>query len=453
MARAPLGSDSIVASARYLGIAAVCRTVGPVSASASWSLACLDLARRGTRERRAARAEVRTRELYSRPGPPFHRACCWNTYVVSLAPYPAQLCLPDRSRKGRLARCVSSMFKTVGWAPWWSMRGLGPYFGALGSPRCPWSVASAAGSVSWTRGGGWGPPPVRAEQQHAWERIVQWAGLAARRAGGTTRDCFATTAARTILEGARDRLGAGTRHPRHHGTGRACDVGDWLFAWKAPMRRWLSGRTAGRRWMRTDGREWMVLEGGLSFTRVVHAIRLLLGGLGLGPRRRSLVDRAAHPRRWHLSQPGEARWSFLTPGAQRLGFRLCRSCIGDRTWAIRGWPLLRGCGPTSPGAASVREGHPSLDPVGLDGRRELACPCPLCGLGAAGSEHLCICCSATAEARDKLQCPSGRSLVEALRQPGEDAVALAALLHQASFLHGSCGAPPCRSRPRRGRRG
>ena len=150
LAHSPLGSDSVVAAARYLGFAAVCMTMTPDHAPAGWTRQCLDHIRQGTWERHVSRMELRGPALASHPGSPSHRAACWNTYVVAVVPYPAQLCLPSAGHRARMAACLGRLFHTAAWAPWWSVAGLRLYFGVRGAPRCS-AVPVDGGSGCWRR--------------------------------------------------------------------------------------------------------------------------------------------------------------------------------------------------------------------------------------------------------------------------------------------------------------
>ena len=63
-------------------------------------------------------------------------------------------------------------------------------------------------------------------------------------------------------------------------------------------------------------------------------------------------------------------------------------------------------------------------------------PCPLCGGGEAGNEHLIQWCPAAQAAWEALH-PEGGILREACQQMGPDDEALACLLHQLVYLHGT----------------
>ena len=63
-------------------------------------------------------------------------------------------------------------------------------------------------------------------------------------------------------------------------------------------------------------------------------------------------------------------------------------------------------------------------------------PCPLCGTGECGSEHLLPWCPAV-EAAWRTLCPEGRCLVAACRQMSGHDPLLARLLRQVVFLNGA----------------
>ena len=206
----------------------MCMTMTPGHAPTEWTRQCLDHIRHGTWERHVSRMELRGPAIASHPGSPSHRAACWNTHVVTVVPYPAQLCFPSAGHRARMAACLGMLFHTAAWAPWWSVAGLRLYFGVRGAPRCPWTAAAAAGAVSWARRGGWGPAALRDEQRSTWAGLLQWADLAARRQPGTPLSHRALSAARRLLTGARDRL-LSAPHCAHRGLGAAAYDAVWFI--------------------------------------------------------------------------------------------------------------------------------------------------------------------------------------------------------------------------------
>ena len=76
---------------------------------------------------------------------PTQRANRWNTYLVSLCVYPAQVALPGRLQRRALAGAMRSTQGAHGWAPWWAVTGIGCLWGVKGAPRCPGAVADATG--------------------------------------------------------------------------------------------------------------------------------------------------------------------------------------------------------------------------------------------------------------------------------------------------------------------
>jgi hypothetical protein len=88
----------------------------------------------------------------------------------------------------------------------------------------------------------------------------------------------------------------------------------------------------------------------------------------------------------------------------------------------------QGCQP-EPDATRPIDWHVQRSPFGA---------CPLCGLGEAGSEHLCVWCPAVACAWAQLWPDRAvGSLLQAVAVDGPHLATTAALLHQSAFLYGS----------------
>ena len=101
--------------------------------------------REGAWERPLAKAAARAKELAETDCSPATRAAAWNTYVVSLTPYPAHIALPGPSVARRLQRlfCEAMRLQRTHWAPWWLLPGLGILWGVRGAPRCAIAAARA----------------------------------------------------------------------------------------------------------------------------------------------------------------------------------------------------------------------------------------------------------------------------------------------------------------------
>ena len=100
--------------------------------------------------------------------------------------------------------------------------------------------------------------------------------------------------------------------------------------------------------------------------------------------------------------------------------------------------MIRGAGLQTRWAEAAWAHQPRINLADVtEVRIDLADPCPLCGFGGAGSEHLCIWCPAVAEAWFILVGPDGRTFLQAVREPDRDAGLVGAVLHQTSFLHGA----------------
>ena len=88
-----------------------------------------------------------------------------------------------------------------------------------------------------------------------------------------------------------------------------------------------------------------MLHNGFSFTRAFQVCRLLLGGLGHGPRRRGAEERAAYPKRCNFCGEPAVRWSFITPGPQGLDFSSGTPALATVPWESEGGRYYEGAGP------------------------------------------------------------------------------------------------------------
>lgn len=81
----------------------------------------------------------------------------WNTYGVSLVPYPAHIVEPPRHTIEQLRLAMADALQPGGarWCPLDALSGLGPYHGVRGSPRCPEAAALAAGAAAHIWRGAW----------------------------------------------------------------------------------------------------------------------------------------------------------------------------------------------------------------------------------------------------------------------------------------------------------
>ena len=168
MVDSPFGSGAVVESWPSLGITVASRARHADGGPPTWSAPSLRVVRTGTWQRPIGKMEGGADVLQQHRDSPGHRAAQWNAYLVSLVPYPAQLCLPSPEDARRIGKCAARTLPTANWAPWYALPGIGIALGVRGAPRCPHAAARAAGAVAWLRSGCWGPAQLGAELRGAW---------------------------------------------------------------------------------------------------------------------------------------------------------------------------------------------------------------------------------------------------------------------------------------------
>ena len=373
---------------------------------------------------------ARAATLAGSPCSPAVRASDWNMYVVSLTPYPSQLCSPLADDCRVMVRCLSRVFPTGGWGHHWVVTGLGVHFGVAGAPRCPLSAGRAAGAIAAARGNAWGPPPLTDAGAHDWRSCLR------------AFDCGCPD---PVLPWGPPSPAADRR--RLHDLARAQPVtaqdlrhkggsiyrGMWAATFGGRLTAWLRERSGRRRWLPTDGTEWHTLVRRPDFASAFHILRLPAGGLRGAARGRSAAVRCAHP--WWCTACGSpsARWAWLTPAPGHDGCAWCAACLGDDVLRDGGAHLtahLVGTPPPWPGTQAA------CGSLALPAGPGAFPACPLCGLGEAGGEHLLIWCPAVAAAWAAIR-PVPLTLLRALTTRGDHASVLGTLLHQTSFLHAS----------------
>lgn len=190
-------------------------------------------------------------------------------------------------------------------------------------------------------------------------------------------------------------------------------------------RHWLAwtAKQSLRRWLQTDGQEWIVLQASESYTAAIHVLKLLGGGMRTPAFTRSSAARAAFPRRCAGCGCADPEFSWITPNEhQPEGFAICRPCA-----PVNGHP--------APFEATLLE-SPWRSESSHYG------PCPLCGTGEEGAEHLLIWCPSVRNAWRHFS--QGSSLSQAVANGGAPSPSrLAIFLHHVSFLnHTLQGLPP-----------
>ena len=428
----PFGADHVTPHWPYLGVVVAAPSYGVPVPADEWSPAGLAAVRQGTWQRAITRADARIRTLASAGGSPGLRAWLWNSHILSLVPFPTQVCLPSQTDQKHLRRCWNTLVPAAGWAPSWVLTGLGHAFGIAGSPRCPDSAIRAGGAASWLRHQGWGPRTMAAELQRSWHRLTRWAALANDDPANWRVD-YAARARRIIHDLQQSPSQDDTRILLRR-AGGALAYAAWHSQYGPRLYRWFQNRSASRRWLATDGAEWDILRACRHYTAAYHVLRLFAAGLHSPEGPRSRATRDACPRLCRCGSP-HILHAWLSPDPQRAGQAWCAQCSPPALDRIGGWAatltdadLARG-GLFAQAAQSARAEIGELNLVPTP-----ACMCcPLCGRGEGGSEHLLTWCPAVALAWHDLV-PNPCFLRDAVRRRQHTAL-LSRFLHQVSFLH------------------
>ena len=343
-------------------------------------------ARDGAWERPLAKASSRASVLAATDCSPALRAAAWNTYIVSVIPYPAHVAMPGQRVVSRLQAlfCEAMRLQRVHWAPWWVLPSLGILWGVRGAPRCPAATARVVAVLAHVRGDAWGPPRLARELEDEWRGILAWtSGSPDGRWPPAVRKRLAD-ARRVIRRVAAERLWQ-PRSPVPHALGRALYVAAWAQRHEAEALRWFRERAERRRWVPGVLCEWELLTAARGYTAAHHVCRCLAGALPGGARWRPRQER--QPRTCcACGAPAQSAWVAPHPDCDQWAW--CRGCRGarrpERAWASlpAEWlpPDLRGSGgaageppePDGPGTLSppVRRGHSPPPPMPLvrDGR-------------------------------------------------------------------------------------
>jgi len=288
---------------------------------------------------------------------------------------------------------------------------LGPGLQIRGCPRCPLTASKVAFVRGWLAGRSWGPPGAEINAASTWNRCTRWA-REMRDAppepppwGGPKRD----TAIRRILavEDARE---SHDDLPTVSHLAKSANPGIYMSLWELSSRRshdeWLARRAARRRWLPSNGAEWRLPATAGRFHHAFHVLRLLLGGLRGEARSRSTSTRASAPWACSSCRSPEVRWALSTPCTDTGGVGWCTLCIPPRLLDFGFWAWSPAISSLThvPGlpelVASIRAdsaAHPEWSSFCWADSANFA-PCPLCGHGEAGGEHLLCGCPTVAAA-------------------------------------------------------
>ena len=364
------------------------------------------------------------------------RCLLWNAYSDSLIPYPARVVTPDDNTVKRTLTAQRDAIQLgTPWCPLKALSALGVIHGVNGSPRCPKISVQAHGAWAYIRGAPWGPARARGEQGNLWRCAVVHAGRVI--AHGSAPDVLINEsinrAARVIVQTADARFIDPQAEPAH-GTGSSLYAMIWHLRYAAGHREWTQERSAARRWAPGDGSEWLALTESRNMTDATRLLRLLCNALPGRARWRPSSRRA--PRKCHTcgTRPVQLVWRSPSPlevGGGEDGMAWCTDCVQpgmtENSWA---------CLPVRMIPSSLREQahliNQEQNRSSFDTRPSHFGPCPFCGLGEAGSEHIWQWCSAAYMAWAK--CGDGSSWRDALAGRCNDRLRLTIVASQVVFL-------------------
>ena len=440
----PFGSGLVRQVWPYLGVA----VMGPAGGGGSgrWDQPALTGIARDTWERARSRLAGRARALAACTCSPGRRAAAWNTYIVTLVPYPAHVALPDAGTVRALWTCYRAALRMNGaaWCPAWALTGIGIALGVRGAPRCPVAATRATAALAWYRRETWGPAPLALGHRRCWEQALTWAAHSPPGEAPALRANMERVRA-TLRLAAQSALWQRDLPPNRT-VGRALYVAAWARDHLAAFWAWLAGKSRTRRWASGTGREWLVLQAATNYTAGHHILRVLADGLPGSARWRSSAARHLAPRRC-FGCGAPARYAWTTPAEGQDGRAWCEGCFGPSAQGDA-WACLPSVGLPEPllrTALALRasRGCPAHDDTWPASPYD---KCPLCSGGEAGAEHLLSWCpavalawacwgrSAAATAGGHLD-DLGPSLLTALLHAHGNVEYLATFVHQVAFLH------------------
>ena len=446
MIMSPFGTQAVCSSAQYLGVKVCSKGEARLANPEVWSADAQNTIRRTAWEGPIKKFEERAEDAHDLQLSPGHRAANFNTYLVSLIPYPAQLCLPTKWDCDRLVAAAKKMLPCK-WGSSYMLHALGMGgVGLRGAPKCPQVATEACAIISFLKHGMWGPGPLKEQVRRTWEKVVAWArsdpdneirpvGFAGRR----------TTAGRVLA--AEEQRQAGLS-PGVRNLGAHVYAALWAATCRQKFLNDLIGISVRRTWWETEGQEWVILQRCRTYLTAHYVLKLLSGGVKGTAGTRPTNVRDEHPKQCYrcaCSDPTMIKWTWLTPGRMQPGVAWCKECVGDNRFAV-GWPHISGqlhdvparMNKVSRKLAKGQEVRIDRDTF-VHAEAEYD-PCPLCGTGELSSQHLILWCPAVALAWLRL---TGRddSITHALIATDEPKRGhldtLAQMLHQVVFLVGA----------------
>ena len=146
---------SPVPFAKYLGVWPAARQRRGVVPRSLWCPEVLRALASLTWDRVMVRLRERAAEIGRGSGSPGFSSLLWDTYAVTLVPYPAHYILPQGPYPTGLADAFRTAFHLGTWAPWWMVVGLAPHSAPAPAPvaPCPLPAPPARSPGGAARGG------------------------------------------------------------------------------------------------------------------------------------------------------------------------------------------------------------------------------------------------------------------------------------------------------------
>ena len=381
-------APAVNGQARFLGAFLTSRTRPLEAPMPCWSETAMRICKSLTWEKAIKTTERRCNDI-TRAGLALSiRADEWNTYCVSTVPYPASIVLPDKTEEQRLLLGVTKLFPTGKWA-WKELAlHLGPALGLPLAPRDPRVVAATTAVLYVAADKFAGPPTARIEALDRLHELEDWARADEADLGGPLRpgllgdlQIHTRNKVRRVVR----RMLEGGRTADRKVVARMTYLGLWNARYDKGTREYLLRRSRQRRWAPSDGEEWVILGKCEDWAKAWLITRLLLGGLP-GTSSNRPLHLHGDTRCWGCGQVRKPQWRWLSPAevegsGDDPGVAWCARCCNGK--AKGGLP-----GDSAPDG---EEGWQCLPGPGVPERGSYS-PCPLCGKGEAGSEHLAIFC-------------------------------------------------------------
>ena len=384
---------AVTSQARFLGAFLTSRTRPFESVIPTWSDTAMRVCKALTWEKPIKKSTGRCDEMVKTGLALSLRVDGWNTFCVSTVPYPASIVLPDAVERAQLMEGVLRLFPTGKWA--WDELPLhiGPALGLSQYPRDPRLVAATTAAMFSLTDKFAGPPRARLEVLDLIGSLRRWAlepeeiDMPSLRPGlsgmtGAKRMSRARTAIRQGLEP--------DQTVDRRSFARAVYLGLWAVHDSATTRNYLLQRSKQRRWAPSCGEEWVLLSQCDTWAAGWLITRLLLNGLpGTSSHRPPHLH--GETRCWGCGIRERPQWRWLSPadvaeGSPDPGVAWCAKC----------------CGASAKGRLPGEVGEGDDNGASLPGppvpAKGCYTPCPFCGKGEAGAEHLAIFCQTVEKA-------------------------------------------------------